>query len=310
MALDSVIGLQQDMLALKQTGQRDMPGVGIIDWPVLTAIVDLAVRAVWTGPTVKAREHLFARIIADLGREPDERFRIEWQGNYGALVLMTWLLGLWPDRLRQMLEWLNAPSVNDIVADLSNLTEAQRWKLREVTGAALLHRPRSESWREWLDRLRGDGVDLWRLAREERNWRRKDRLTALAMVSDGLTIEVAARRVRASVKAVERWLDIGATYRLDAETANPLRFCDLMPMQRDSIGAWLASSWRSAPQPIGWTADHARSEIALRFGILITAAAARDLLYQSRQNHRPFAPRSPRSATTNLESSAPSVPRE
>lgn len=308
MAIDSVIGLQQAMLALKRTGQREMLGVGIIDWAVFTAIVDLALRAVWTGTAVKAREHLFARIIADLDHEPDERFRIEWQGNYGALVLMTWLLGLWPDRLCQMLEWLNAPSVNDIVADLSNLTEAQRWKLREVTGAALHYRPRCETWREWLDRLRDDGVDLRKLAREERNWQRNDRLIALAMVSDGLTIEVAARRVKASVKAVERWLDIGATYGLDAVTAKPVRSCDLTPIQRDSIGAWLGSNWRSAPQPIGWTADHARSEIALRFGILVTASAARHLLHQSRQNHRPFTLRSPRSASTNLESSELSAP--
>ena len=308
MALDSVIELQQAMLALKRTGRGGMPGVGIVDWPVFTAIVDLVLRAVWTGTAVKAREHLFARIIADLGREPDERFRIEWQGNYGALVLMTWLLGFWPDRLRQMLERLNAPGVNDIIVGLSNLTEAQRWKLREVTGVAIHHRPRSESWREWLDRLREDGVDVWKLVQEERNWQRKERLTALAMMSDGLTIEVAAHRVRASVKLVERWLDIGAIYGLDAVTPKPLRSCELTPIQRDSIGAWLASNGRSTPQPIGWTAEHARSEIALRFGILVTRSAARHLLHQSRQSRRPFAPRSSRSATTNLGSSAPSVP--
>lgn len=310
MALDGVIGLQRAMLALKQTGQRDIPGVGIVDWSVFTALVDLVLKAVWTGTAVMARQHLFARIIADLGHEPDERFRIEWQGNYGALVLMTWLLGLWPERLRQMLEWLNAPSVNDIIAGLSDLTETQRSTLREVTGIALHHRPRSESWRGWLDRLREDGVGIWKLVHEERNWQRKERLTALAMVSDGVTIEAAAHRVKASVKLVERWLDIGAIYGLDAVTAKPLRSCELTPIQRDSISVWLASNGRSAPQPIGWTAEHARSEIALRFGILVTPSAARHLLHQSRQSHRPFAPRSSRSATANLEDNAPSVPRE
>jgi hypothetical protein len=46
---------------------------------------------------------------------PDARFTIDWKSNYGALVLMAWMIADWPVRLRRALELLAAPRVDDLL---------------------------------------------------------------------------------------------------------------------------------------------------------------------------------------------------
>lgn len=281
------IGLQKTMLNIKRAGVGYVPGLGMVEWGMLTALVDLVLRAVWTAEPVRARERLFTQVVRDLDLAPAERFRIGWRGNYGALVLMTWMLEGWPDRLGQALDFLNAPTVDELLAELPNLDGKQRMKLRQMVGPALFHRPKLPDWQAWLNSLGDAGIDLWAMADAERHWGRKDRLTALAMLRDGQSIKEAAYHVQASCKAVERWLDIGLGYGLEAVVAKPLRWCDLTDGQREEVAAWLIATGRTASGGTGWSADHARSEIAAQFGLLITTHAAHHLLLRNRNRSTP-----------------------
>jgi transposase len=281
------IGLQRTMLALKRAGLGHVPGLGMVEWGMFSALTDLVLRAVWTAEPVRARERLFTQVVLDLGLAPAERFRIGWRGNYGALVLMAWMLEGWPDRLGQALDLLNAPTVDELLAELPDLDGKRCIKLRQMVGSALFHRPKLPDWQAWLNGLGDAGIDLWEQAAAERHWGRKDRLIALAMLRDGQSIKEAAYRVRVSCKAVERWLDIGLGYGLDAVVAKPLRWCDLTDDQREKIAAWLIATGRTASGGTGWTADHARSEIAAQFGLLITTHAAHHLLLCNRNRSTP-----------------------
>lgn len=281
-AMGIVIELQAAMLAVKRMGVGEMPGLGMIEWRTVTIIIDLVLKAAWVKAEVHVREDLFARIVFDLGLDPDQRLLIDWRGNYGALILMAWMLADWPCRLRQLLELLNAPTVEDILAELPDMDDAARSQVLSAVGVARDRQPRPERWHLWLAELALDGIDFRALALAERNWPRRDRLVALALLSEGCTIKEAATQVRVSTNMVARWLEIGTAYGLDAVTAKPLRICDLTADQKEQIAGWLREGKRTQSGPSGWTREHARSEIATRFGLLITTNAAYQLLLQNR----------------------------
>lgn len=281
-AIDAAIELQTAMLALKRRGAGTIKGLGLIDWKAFTVILDLVLKVIWSEAKVNVREELFALILADLALDPDRRLRIDWRRNYGVLVVMAWMLADWPDRLLQTLALLNAPRIEDIVAELNDVDDATRKRVLDVVGSANDHRPKPESWKVWLADLVAEGTDFRALADEDTSWVRRDRLIAVALLSEGRTIAEAAAAVRVSTNMIERWLEIGMAYGLPAVTAKALRICDITPDQKAEIAAWLREADRTHSGPTGWTREHARSEITARFGLLITTNAAYHFLLDNR----------------------------
>jgi len=285
-AIEAGINLQTAMLALKQTGAGEMPGVGLIDWTTFTVILDLVQKVIWIKPKVNAREALLTQILADLVLDPDLRLSLDWRGNYGVLVVMAWMLASWPDRLLQALDLLNAPTAEDLLDELPDVDEVTRKRVLHTVGCARDHRQKPESWQLWLADLAAAGTDFRALARRETSWVRRDRLTALALLSEGRTIVEVAFEVRVSTNMVERWLEIGVAYGLAAVTAKTLRICDLTPDQKAEITAWLQEGDRAHSGPTGWTREHARSEITARFDLVITTNAANSFLLDIRQRQK------------------------
>jgi len=177
-AIDAAIKLQTAMLALKRTGASEIQGMGMIEWKAFTVILDLVLKAIWIKAKVNAREALFALILADLALDPDQRLTIDWRRNYGVLVVMAWMLAGWPDRLLQTLGLLNAPRIEDIVAELYDVDDATKQRVLNALGNAGDHRPKPESWQLWLADMVAEGTDFRALAREDTNWVRRDRLIA------------------------------------------------------------------------------------------------------------------------------------
>lgn len=56
----------------------------------------------------------------------NDRLRIEWPSNDGALLTLAWLPADWPARLGQMLEGLHAPGVEDLLDRLPDVDDGLR----------------------------------------------------------------------------------------------------------------------------------------------------------------------------------------
>jgi len=285
-AIEAALDLQNAMLALKRSAAAEMSGMGIIDWAAFTVILDFVQRSIWVKPRDSAREELFALILANLALDPETRLNFDWRGNYGLLVIMAWMLADWPDRLLQALDLLNVPTANDILDELQDVDDATRKRVLHTMGCARDHRPKPESWQLWLANLVAVGTDFRALARNEPNWARRDRLIALALLSEGRTIAETAYDVRVSTNMVQRWLEIGVAYGLSAVTAKTLRICDLTVDQKTAIAAWLRESDRAHSGPTGWSYEHARAEITAKFGLVITSNTARSFLMDIRQSYK------------------------
>ncbi len=162
------------------------------------------------------------------------------------------------------------------------MDDATRKRVLDVVGSANDHHPKPESWKVWLADLVAEGTDFRALADKDTSWVRRDRLIAVALLSEGRTIAEAAAAVRVSTNMIERWLEIGMAYGLPAVTAKALRICDITPDQKTEIAAWLREADRTHSGPTGWTREHARSEITARFGLLITTNAAYHFLLDNR----------------------------
>lgn len=121
-------------------------------------------------------------------------------------------------------------------------------------------------------------MDFRALACGEKEWRRKERFIALAMLSEGQSIGQTAMALQVSTKMIKRWLEIGMSYGMEAVLKKALRICDLTQEQINEITAWLATTQRTSEGPLKWSGDHARSAIASRFGLLITTHTAYKLL--------------------------------
>ena len=286
-AIDCAIDLQAAMLSAKRRGSGEIPGLGVIQWETFTVIVDLVLRLVWVGAGDHAREKLLAELVNDLSLAPDARFTIDWKGNYGALVLMGWMIADWPVRLRRALELLAAPRVDDLLGQVHDLSEASRMRARTQMRDVLDYQPPQMDWCLWLRGLVDGGADFRRLARTEDECQRKDRFIALALLSEGKSIEETASAVRVSTNMIRRWLEVGMAYGVEAVLEKPLRICDLTPVQIDEIAAWLWATERSSGGPLKWSREHARSEIMARFGLRITTNAAYQLLLNNRLHHQP-----------------------
>jgi transposase len=146
-----------------------------------------------------------------------------------------------------------------------------------------------EAWRQWLDNLPHSADDLRERALLEFHFGRNARIMALAMLRDGRGISAAAKAARVQPSAVQRWLDIGMGYGLEAIFAAPMRRCDLTEEQRQRIEAWIASVRRSTSGICAWRPEHAQQEIAAHCGLLLSLDAVHRLF----SNHRSLRQRHP-----------------
>jgi transposase len=282
-AYGAILAVQDRLLSIKRQGAGQMPGLGEIDWRTLMVLIDLVLSIVWQGTADHARERLFDRVVCDLDLDREARFHIEWTTNYGALVLLAWLFEEWSHRLGAACAFLQAPRAGEMIARLGNVGGNLERNLQVFLPAPVLGRtPEPASWPSWLETLPSSSA-LRARADHELHSTYSIRLSAIAMLRDKPDITAVARAVRVRPETVQRWVHLAAAQGLDALVARPLRRCDLTPEQLSCIETWLSSVRRTAGGPSGWSAEHAQREIAARFGVTISAAAARNLL----EKHRP-----------------------
>ena len=108
------------------------------------------------------------------------------------------------------------------------------------------------------------------------------RLMVFSMLAEGHSIDQAASRYGLTPARINEWIESAITYGMHMVIDKPLRRHHLTPEQLSDIGQWLASApWLSSSR-VGWRADHMRREIALRFGVNVTASVAQSLLHEAR----------------------------
>jgi len=280
---EPVIRLQSLLVAIKRAAMGIVPGLGPIDWETFVALSDLVLSALWIETVDYARERLFAQIVRDLDLAPEMRLLIDWPTNYGTLVLLTWLFADWTEHLNTFLRLLESPTIDALLARFSNMMPTLCARLRKLWTDAGPPRPqRKDAWRLWLENLSVSAGDLRERAALEFHSGRHDRLIVLAMLRDGKKISAAAKAAYVQPSTVQRWLDIGMGYGLEAIFAVPMRRCDLTDEQRQRIEAWIASIRRSTSGMCSWRQEHAQQEIAANCGLLLSADAVHWLF----SNHR------------------------
>jgi transposase len=281
-ALDAVCDTQDRLLALKRAGSGDLPGLGPIAWETFVGLADLVLSALWRPRARHARERLFTRVVRDSGLDPEERLQIDWPSNYGAMLILAWLLAGWPQRMTEATDLLRAPRLDELIALVTDVGGEPDVRLAAMLADVIPDRPSpEEEWRRWLESLPETAEMLRQRARWELRYGVSKKLSMLADLRDGMDPATVADRAGLRVVTVERWLDIGLEYGLAALTAEQMRISRLTDDQRHAITTWLDSVSRMSKGPNAWCAEHAQQEIAVRFGVLLSAAAVLHLLRET-----------------------------
>ena len=272
--LGAVCEVQERLLALKRVGASDLPGIGRIEWGTFVGLVDLVLSALWRPRASHARERLFARVVCDIGLDSESRLHIDWPSNHGAMLILAWLLADWPKRMTIAMDLLRAPRLDELIALVTQVGGAPDGRMEAMLADVVPDRPRiEEEWRRWLESLPETSEMLRQRSRREFRQGVSERLGVLADLRDGMAVAAVAERAKLRAVTVEHWLNIGIEYGLDALTAEQMRISFLTDDQRREIATWLASVSRLSKGPNAWRAEHAQQEIAVRFGVLISAAA-------------------------------------
>lgn len=199
--------------------------------------------------------------------------------------MLAWMLADWPLRLEQMLEDTHAPGIEHLLDRLPEVDEELRKRLPDLLGHAWGHRQQAlttNNWREWLDRIVAEGMDFRALARRERHQGYLQRLTVFAMLAEGISIDQAAALAGLMPATLDGWVESAIVYGIHIVIEKPARRNDLPPEQLKEIEQWLAcAAWLSSSR-VGWRSDHLRREIALRFGVNVSASVAQSLLLKAR----------------------------
>jgi transposase len=245
-------------------------------------LADLILSALWRPRARHARERLFARVVRDSGLDPEERLQIDWPSNYGAMLIFSWLLAGWPRRMTEAMDLLRAPGLDELISLVTELGGEPDVRLVEVLAGVIPDRPSPEAeWRRWLESLPETGKALRQRARWELRYGVSEKLSALAYLRDGMKPATVAKRFGLRVATVEGWLGIGLEYGFEALTAEKTRISFLTEDQRHAITTWLHSVHRMGKGRYAWCADHAQQEIAVRFGVLLSAAAVLHLVMET-----------------------------
>jgi len=232
-AQDAVCEVQERLLALKRDGAGDLPGIGPIEWGTFVSLVDLVLSALWRPRARHARERLFARVVCDTGLDPESRLHIDWPSNHGAMLVLAWLFADWPRRMTVAMDLLRAPGLDDLIALATQAGGAPDRRLDAMLANVVPDRPPIvEEWRRWLESLPETGEMLRQRSRHEFRQGVSQRLRALADLRDGMAVAAVAERAKLHIVTIERWLDIGVEYGLEALTAEQMRISFLTEEQR------------------------------------------------------------------------------
>ncbi|MDQ2801792.1 MAG: TniQ family protein [Pseudomonadota bacterium] len=283
-AAAAVCVLQAGLLAVKRSGHGSLDGIGAITWATFVSFADIVRTAIWHGTTDYRRERLFGRVVTDTGLDQEARLHTDWPSNYGFLLVAAWMLADWPRRIEETTGLLRTPSVAALLALMpDNGAGLDEHAVALATQGIPMRRSRDEIWRHWLETLPETAEMLWDRYRAETRQPRMFRLAALAHLRAGADVIAAAREARASVTAVERWLDLGVDYGLQFLLRDWLRISELTEAEASSILGWLKATPRATA---GWSTDHLQHEIAERFGLPISTLAVRHLLTAHFGTHR------------------------
>ncbi|MGH6834143.1 MAG: TniQ family protein [Methylocella sp.] len=272
-APEAVVRFQQHVLGGRPKGIVDLPGVGVLAWPVAVALFDVLLGAVWIDTKPIARDQLFARITRDLAAEPFGEIAATYQG----LAILAWMFEGWPMRAQAALAILHA---------VRPRRQMQRWPNLDVVIYAEVEKlllaawpdespgPERAWWRAWIDTLPETGDDLRAQAARERLLHRRARLLAIADVRDGLPVEVAAEVADVLPRTLYRWIQRGAKGGLDAALERP-RWLYLTEPQVMELVEWIAAAPPDGPR---WRVDRVQNEALRRFGAEISIYVADRLL--------------------------------
>ena len=98
----STVALQAVLIAGKRKGRTLLPGLGPMDWQMTITFVDMVLAMVWSGQSDERCERLFARIADDIDMTDELWVTQPWRSNYGALLILAWVLSDLASRLRVM----------------------------------------------------------------------------------------------------------------------------------------------------------------------------------------------------------------
>lgn len=282
-AHDSACALQARLMKLKRAGSESMSGLGAMTWPLMIGLIDLVLTAVWSTHARHARERLFDRILADGGFARDERFGMDWSSNYGAMLILAWLFDAWPHRMTQAMDILRAPGLTGLAASVATIgNELPRQVIAMLADIVPDRPPVEDEWRKWLADLPFTAEMLREREKCELRQDASRRLQWFADLRAGMDVTAAAERARISPLTIERWLEAGIEYGLDAILAEQTRINFLPADQRHAITVWLETVPRFCKGPNAWSIEHAQHEIATLFGVRLSFAGV-----QSLYNHRP-----------------------
>jgi transposase len=273
-AHQSVLDLQARMLDGRDRGVFDLPGHGIIPWPVAVALFDVLLGAVWIETKPSARTRLFARIAKDIGRD---ELGENPTGSYEGLAILAWILAGWPDRLRIAIAILRARRPRRQLERWQDLDDEMRCGVEALLLAAWPDEtadPDRAWWRSWIESLPETGDDLRARAGRERFPHRRARLLALADVRDGMPVELAADAAGVTPRTLYTWLKRGAAGGIEAALDRPSGV--LSQAQRVEIAHWIAEAPASGPR---WRANRVKNEVFRRYGLEIGLHVAGHLLH-------------------------------
>jgi len=292
-AHEQAVRLQAALLAGKQHGSSELAGLGLMSWPLATATLEILLGLAWTPTLCRSQLYRYIRRDFDLGGEFDA-----WNGRYGSLLLVAWLLDRWPRNLRACVGMLRASRTSTRIEGHHHFPQHIRTRLREIFQpfgyAPRLERRRhnrTPPWRSWLDHLPNTGEELRARAYRERLKHRRVRLIALAALREGRSVKTVAAAIGMLPKTVCDWLHEGARNGLEALLERRRGRQLLSSAQVAEIAEWLAC--RPLPGRPGFRVIRAADVIAEsvgRFGIQITRTVALTLLRthsKSRHWHRP-----------------------
>ena len=272
--------MQEKLLVIKATNCGKLPGMGVLDWQTIIAAIDLVLGVVWVKGAGRLRERLFEAIACDLELGCEARLDIDWTSNYGTTVLLAWLFGHWPERLRKLWVTMEAPAIDAAVDRIAPIAAKSLQHLRCLCASVKSETiDRRKTAIDWLMALPETSDDLRRRAQKAYHSGLRRKLMVLAVLRNGTDLCAAATSAKLSPDIVLAWLETGMEYGLEAVIGKPLRGRDLSEDQEREIGAWLATI-RGRTRGLGaWSAGHIQHEILGRFGILINAATAHRMLH-------------------------------
>jgi transposase len=273
-----VLTLQEKLVAAKSIGTAVLPGIGELDWPTMMTVADMLLGAIWSRSATKHRQCLCDRIARDVSLSDVDRSPVQWNSNYGSLLMLGWMFQDMPGRLPAMLAILRAPRFDRLLRLQPDITEDMARRLRIILAPAVAKRTtRDESWRPWLDSLPESASDLRQRAASERYKHRRQRLTAFAALKQGASLAAAAQIVQFEPRSVSRWLQIGAAHGLEAALEQSRRKHALTAIQAETLAQWIVADRRHESGRL------IIEQAAVLFGIALPAEAASNLLARHRR---------------------------